>query len=70
MMSRTEAPSSFGPGRTRVEPAIGAAKANDQPFSGTTGDPKGVLYSHRSNLLHALANNAADGLALKAADVR
>ncbi|RVU13106.1 long-chain-fatty-acid--CoA ligase [Methylobacterium oryzihabitans] len=37
--------------------------------SGTTGDPKGVLYSHRSNLLHALANNAADGLALKAADV-
>jgi fatty-acyl-CoA synthase len=23
--------------------------------SGTTGDPKGVLYSHRSNVLHALA---------------
>ena len=22
--------------------------------SGTTGDPKGVLYSHRSNVLHAL----------------
>ena len=26
--------------------------------SGTTGDPKGVLYSHRSNTLHGLmANN-------------
>src|SRR3954447_15113695 len=24
--------------------------------SGTTGEPKGVLYSHRSNILHALAN--------------
>ena len=23
--------------------------------SGTTGNPKGVLYSHRSNVLHALA---------------
>ncbi len=22
--------------------------------SGTTGDPKGVLYSHRSNYMHAL----------------
>jgi 3-(methylthio)propionyl---CoA ligase len=28
--------------------------------SGTTGDPKGVLYSHRSNVLHALACNASD----------
>jgi fatty-acyl-CoA synthase len=26
--------------------------------SGTTGDPKGVVYSHRSTLLHALANAA------------
>ena len=25
--------------------------------SGTTGDPKGVLYSHRSNVLHALMAN-------------
>jgi fatty-acyl-CoA synthase len=23
--------------------------------SGTTGEPKGVLYSHRSNVLHAMA---------------
>ena len=28
--------------------------------SGTTGDPKGVLYSHRSNVLHAMACAAAD----------
>ncbi len=36
--------------------------------SGTTGNPKGVLYSHRSNVIHALAANSGDGLALKAAD--
>lgn len=29
--------------------------------SGTTGDPKGVLYSHRSNMLHALATAVALG---------
>src|SRR6266576_2784923 len=28
--------------------------------SGTTGDPKGVLYSHRSNVLHGLMANSAD----------
>ncbi|MCP4811598.1 MAG: long-chain-fatty-acid--CoA ligase [Planctomycetaceae bacterium] len=28
--------------------------------SGTTGNPKGVLYTHRSNLLHAYAVNAKD----------
>ena len=27
--------------------------------SGTTGNPKGVLYSHRSNVLHALHGGAA-----------
>jgi fatty-acyl-CoA synthase len=27
--------------------------------SGTTGDPKGVVYSHRSTYLHALASNTA-----------
>ncbi|MEO9140291.1 MAG: AMP-binding protein, partial [Jatrophihabitans sp.] len=27
--------------------------------SGTTGDPKGVVYSHRSTVLHALAANSA-----------
>ncbi len=36
--------------------------------SGTTGNPKGVLYSHRSLLLHAGVGTAADGLALSARD--
>ena len=30
--------------------------------SGTTGNPKGVLYSHRSQVLHAMATCAADSL--------
>jgi acyl-CoA synthetase (AMP-forming)/AMP-acid ligase II len=37
--------------------------------SGTTGDPKGVVYSHRSNVLHALAVNNGDYLGLRARDV-
>ncbi len=37
--------------------------------SGTTGEPKGVLYSHRSNVLHALANITPDVLGLAARDV-
>jgi len=36
--------------------------------SGTTGDPKGVLYSHRSNVLHALMANSGDALGANAAD--
>ena len=36
--------------------------------SGTTGDPKGVLYSHRSTMLHTLAGNNPDGVALSAKD--
>lgn len=36
--------------------------------SGTTGNPKGVMYTHRSTLLHALACNSPDGLALSASD--
>ncbi len=36
--------------------------------SGTTGNPKGVLYSHRSTLLHSLAGNQPDGLAISARD--
>ncbi len=37
--------------------------------SGTTGNPKGVLYSHRSTILHAFAANQPDVLGLKATDV-
>ncbi|MGL4975864.1 MAG: AMP-binding protein, partial [Bosea sp. (in: a-proteobacteria)] len=37
--------------------------------SGTTGNPKGVLYSHRSNVLHAMACVAPDYLGLSSRDV-
>jgi|TARA_R100000501_G_scaffold17390_1_gene32325 fatty-acyl-CoA synthase len=37
--------------------------------SGTTGDPKGVLYSHRSVVLHALAAGLPGALNFDAADV-
>jgi fatty-acyl-CoA synthase len=36
--------------------------------SGTTGSPKGVLYTHRSNYLHTLRELQADAFALTAAD--
>jgi len=36
--------------------------------SGTTGNPKGVLYSHRSNLLHAFGTCLADAMGLSNAD--
>ncbi len=37
--------------------------------SGTTGDPKGVLYSHRSNVIHAMAANQTDCFGAGANDV-
>ena len=37
--------------------------------SGTTGDPKGVLYSHRSTLLHSYAVSLPDAASLSARDV-
>src|SRR5205814_354369 len=36
--------------------------------SGTTGNPKGVLYSHRSNVLHALIAGHADAQGLRNVD--
>jgi fatty-acyl-CoA synthase len=36
--------------------------------SGTTGNPKGVLYSHRSNILHGMAQGLASALGLCADD--
>lgn len=37
--------------------------------SGTTGEPKGVVYSHRSNVLHSLAAVSPDMLGLSSRDV-
>ncbi|MFP4002517.1 MAG: AMP-binding protein, partial [Alphaproteobacteria bacterium] len=37
--------------------------------SGTTGNPKGVVYSHRSNVIHALVANSGDALAMGARNV-
>ncbi len=37
--------------------------------SGTTGAPKGVVYSHRSTTLHTLACLFADGIAMRERDV-
>src|SRR4051812_9831562 len=36
--------------------------------SGTTGRPKGVVYSHRSTVLHSLAGLTADALGLRSTD--
>ena len=37
--------------------------------SGTTGNPKGVLYSHRSNVLHGLTVNQPDVFGLTSGDI-
>ena len=37
--------------------------------SGTTGNPKGVLFSHRSTVLHSYAAALPDGMCLSAKDV-
>ena len=37
--------------------------------SGTTGNPKGVLYSHRSTVLHSFASNTLDCVGYSARDV-
>lgn len=36
--------------------------------SGTTGNPKGVQYTHRSNLLHAYATSGPDAAAISASE--
>ena len=36
--------------------------------SGTTGNPKGVLYSHRSNVLHSMGTCMADGVGVTYSD--
>lgn len=37
--------------------------------SGTTGEPKGVLYSHRSNVLHAMMTVAPDAFGIATRDI-
>ena len=37
--------------------------------SGTTGDPKGVVYSHRSNVLHAMIACLPDAMGISSKDV-
>jgi fatty-acyl-CoA synthase len=36
--------------------------------SGTTGNPKGAIYTHRSTVLHAFAAALPDGMSIKATD--
>jgi fatty-acyl-CoA synthase len=36
--------------------------------SGTTGNPKGVVYSHRSNVLHSMMASAADAMGISSRD--
>ncbi|MEC8291547.1 MAG: AMP-binding protein, partial [Pseudomonadota bacterium] len=36
--------------------------------SGTTGNPKGVCYTHRSNVLHTLVGNSSDVIGLRSVD--
>jgi fatty-acyl-CoA synthase len=37
--------------------------------SGTTGNPKGVVYSHRSNVLHSMMASAPDAMGISSCDV-
>ena len=36
--------------------------------SGTTGNPKGVVYSHRSSYMHTIATMVADGIGVRESD--
>jgi len=59
-----------------AEPVSGAFTIDDENLaaaichtSGTTGNPKGVVYSHRSTVLHSLAGMAAGIVGIEERDV-
>jgi fatty-acyl-CoA synthase len=50
-------------------PALAESEASSLCYtSGTTGEPKGVLYSHRSTVIHAYATALPDAMNLSARD--
>ncbi len=52
-----------------VWPELDETKASSLCYtSGTTGNPKGVLYSHRSTVLHSYASSLPDSFNLSAKD--
>ena len=82
MCDRTDMPESSLPALLCYEDLLaGAADQFDWPVlderaaaalcytSGTTGDPKGVLYSHRSSVLHAMAICMPDVFTISGGDV-
>lgn len=59
-----------------AEPRTGRFEIDDENrasglcyTSGTTGDPKGVVYSHRSTVLHSLGQLGVDSIGIREADV-